>query len=346
MAQRSPHQSTCPSVTSSKLSDAPFTTEAIEFESQRLSKPREEFRKRWEEGTADSNLTLYGFRRFKKSHLLNLRFLEAEIAEIDHDFYQADLSLEIEPSNTDRLGLAYCKQDAQIPKLEETISREKILKLRGLVKEYGTVQLNSLNPGSSGANTAERNLDEALSVFNTLMSMDTFSLLDNEEQCSTRTDLSLTEMYKSRQLRVDKRTRDRKDPLQCLIHRYLRDLRFRKLSKREQQLSGEREGDGNVFGGPGVRGKTLRHQNNDMIAAWLGRLIIGLISAAFLTVPLGVLSYEPRKGVQLSVVAIFIVAFSSVVSVMLKASNLEMMVVSAGYAAVLSVFFSNASPGA
>lgn len=177
------------------------------------------------------------------------------------------------------------------------------------------------------------------------MSMDTFSLLDNEEQCSTRTDLSLTEMYKSRQLRVDKRTRDRKDPLQCLIHRYLRDLRFRKLSKREQQLSGEREGDGNVFGGPGVRGKTLRHQNNDMIAAWLGRLIIGLISATFLTVPLGVLSYEPRKGVQLSVVAIFIVAFSSVVSVMLKASNLEMMVVSAGYAAVLSVFFSNASPG-
>lgn len=324
MAQRSPHQSNCPSVTSSKLSDAPVPTEAIEFESQRLSKPREEFRKRWEESTADSNLTLYGFRRFKTSHLLNLRFLEAEIAEIDHDFYQAGLSLDIEPSTTDRLGLAYCKKDAQIPRLEETISREKILKLRGLVKEY----------------------DEALSAFNTLMSMDTFSLLDNEEQCSTRTDLSLIEMYKSRQLRVDKRTRDRKDPLQCLIHRYLRDLRFQKLSKREHQLSGEREGDGNVFGGPGVWGKVLRHQNNDMLAAWLGRLIIGLISAAFLTVPLGVLSYEPRKGVQLSVVAIFIVSFSSVVSVMLKASNLEMMVVSAGYAAVLSVFFSNASPGA
>lgn len=82
-----------------------------------------------------------------------------------------------------------------------------------------------------------------------------------------------------------------------------------------------------------------------MLAAWLGRLVIAIISAAFLTIPLGVLSYESRKGVQLAVVAICIVAFSAVVSVMLKASNLEIMVVSAGYAAVLSVFFSNAAPG-
>ncbi|KAB2569031.1 hypothetical protein DBV05_g12293 [Lasiodiplodia theobromae] len=315
MAQKSPHRSTCPSVASLKPCDAPARTEANGIESQHLSRQREEFLKIWKASTADSNLTLYGFRRFKTSHLLNLRFLEAEIAELDHDFYQAGLSLNIEPSTVDRLGLAYCKKDAQIPALEETISCEKILKLRGLIKEY----------------------DDALSAFNALTSFDAFSLVDNEEQCSTRKDLTLHEMYKSRQLRVDKRTRDRKDPLQCLIHKYLRDFRFRRLQKRTQP------GDESASAFGSGQGRTLR--NHDMLAAWLGRLVIAIISAAFLTVPLGVLSYESRKGMQLAVVAICIVAFSAVVSVMLKASNLEVMVVSAGYAAVLSVFFSNAAPG-
>lgn len=154
MAQKSPHRSTCPSVASLKPCDAPARTEANGIESQHLSRQKEEFLKIWKASTADSNLTLYGFRRFKTSHLLNLRFLEAKIAQLDHDFYQAGLSLNIEPSTVDRLGLAHCKKDDQIPALEEMISCEKILKLRGLIKEYGMVRLHKLSSGSY-ANTAE-----------------------------------------------------------------------------------------------------------------------------------------------------------------------------------------------
>jgi len=37
--------------------------------------------------TADNNLTLHGFRRFKTTYLLNLRFLEEEIAQMDYTLY-------------------------------------------------------------------------------------------------------------------------------------------------------------------------------------------------------------------------------------------------------------------
>ena len=99
----------------------------------------QEFAKLWHASTADSNITLYSFRRFKTTHLLNLRFLEAEIAELDHKIYQAGLSLNIEPSSIDRLGLKHCKRDKVIPSLEDTITRDLILQLRKLVKEYGTL---------------------------------------------------------------------------------------------------------------------------------------------------------------------------------------------------------------
>lgn len=95
------------------------------------------FRKAWITSTADNNLTLHGFRRFKTTHLLNLRFLENEIAEMDHVLYQAGLSLDLSPSSDDRLGLRSCKRDPNTPKIEETITDELIQKLRGLLKEYG-----------------------------------------------------------------------------------------------------------------------------------------------------------------------------------------------------------------
>ncbi|EQL01790.1 hypothetical protein OCS_02490 [Ophiocordyceps sinensis CO18] len=63
------------------------------------------------------------------------------------------------------------------------------------------------------------------------MSMDTFSLLDDEQQCGMRTDLSLHEMYKTRLLRVDQRPRTRQDPLQRSIHRLLRLCRYLRMSK-------------------------------------------------------------------------------------------------------------------
>jgi hypothetical protein len=63
-----------------------------------------EFRKCWTISTADDNLTLHGFLRFKTTHLLNLRFLENEITHMDHTLYQAGLGLGLETSSTDRLS--------------------------------------------------------------------------------------------------------------------------------------------------------------------------------------------------------------------------------------------------
>jgi hypothetical protein len=95
------------------------------------------FRKHWRTCTDDNNLTLHGFRRYKTAHLLNLRFLEDEISELDHQVYQAGLSLEIDPSPGNRLGLKHCKRDSAIPCVDETITRNFILELRDLIKQYG-----------------------------------------------------------------------------------------------------------------------------------------------------------------------------------------------------------------
>jgi hypothetical protein len=95
------------------------------------------FRSCWATSTADNNLTLHGFRRFKTTHLLNLRFLEVEIAKMDHIIYQAGLSLECSPSSTDRLGLKHSKRDSNTPNINDTITPEFILKLRDLIRQYG-----------------------------------------------------------------------------------------------------------------------------------------------------------------------------------------------------------------
>jgi hypothetical protein len=101
----------------------------------------DQFSDHWQASTADSNLTLHGFRRFKTTHLLNLRFLEAEIAEIDHILYQLGLSLNVEPSSTDRLGLKHCKKDETPPSTKQVLSKKLIQKLRRLLKEYGVYNL-------------------------------------------------------------------------------------------------------------------------------------------------------------------------------------------------------------
>jgi hypothetical protein len=95
------------------------------------------FRRCWINSTADNNLTLHGFRRFKTTHLLNLRFLEHELAEMDHTIYQAGLSLDIDPSSTDRLGIKHAKRDANVPNIDDIITQKFILKLRDLVRQYG-----------------------------------------------------------------------------------------------------------------------------------------------------------------------------------------------------------------
>lgn len=93
--------------------------------------------KNWQAASADSDLALYGFRRFQTSHLLNLRFLEDEIAEIDDTIYQAGLTLGVDHAPANKLGLNYCKRGANVPAARgKTITEDLVLRLRNL-KQYG-----------------------------------------------------------------------------------------------------------------------------------------------------------------------------------------------------------------
>ncbi|RDA94041.1 hypothetical protein CP533_5304 [Ophiocordyceps camponoti-saundersi (nom. inval.)] len=269
----------------------------------------------WQASTADSNLTLHGFRRFKTTHLLNLRYLESEIAEIDHLIYQIGLGLNIEPSKVDRLGLRQCKKEKDVPCPEKALSKQLIYKLRRLMKEY----------------------DEAIISFNTIMSLDTFSLLDNEEQAAIA-DRPLYETYKTRLLRVDQAPRTRQDPLQRYIHRLLRFLRYLRLSKASDH-SIENASKANYC----RKRDGWSSQNTALIADASSRVIVALVTAIFLTLPLVVLSHESRTSVQMIIISVCVVAFACFVSVALRASNLEMMIVAAGYAAIIAVFISNGS---
>jgi hypothetical protein len=95
------------------------------------------FEKAWTLSTEDNNLALYGFRRFKTAHLLNLRLLEEEIDQVDHQIYQAGLKLGIDPAPNDRLGLKHCQKDEHALCPEEVLDEGLILKLRELLRQYG-----------------------------------------------------------------------------------------------------------------------------------------------------------------------------------------------------------------
>jgi hypothetical protein len=96
----------------------------------------ETFKRLWKHSTEDNNLTLYGFRRFKTTHLLNLRYLEEEIFRLDNDIYNAGLRSGRELGVRDRLGLRYSKTDPSALQDDEIMNREMILRLRNLLKGY------------------------------------------------------------------------------------------------------------------------------------------------------------------------------------------------------------------
>lgn len=177
--------------------------------------------------------------------------------------------------------------------------------------------------------------DEALSAFNNIMAMETFSLIDDEKQSSMRTDLTLPEIYNTRLLRVDLGPRSRTDPFQRLIHKYLRGFRYWKLSRSQRSAEGLESVK---------RGHRWSYQNTALIATIIGRLISAVMTATFLVVPLTVLSVNLRREAQLTIVSVCILVFSFLVAVMLRVSNFEMMALSAAYAAVLTVFVSS-GPG-
>jgi hypothetical protein len=175
--------------------------------------------------------------------------------------------------------------------------------------------------------------DDGLAAFNKVMAMETISLLDDEKQSMQRTDLSLYEIYNTRLVRIDRSTRDRQDPFQRRVHKLLRAFRYWKLSRR---LKTDEEGRGAFHSD-----NSLSYQNTVFLAEIFGRFVIAVISGVFLVVPLAILSGESDKKTQLSVVSAFILVFSFLVSIMLRVSNLETLIVSAAYAAVLTVFVSN-----
>ena len=98
------------------------------------------FRKLWSDITSDNRLTLFGFRRYRTTHLLNLRLLEAEINEIDHELYQTGLQLDSTLDGQhalDRLGLRHAKRDPDRREAEYAVDGALVLRLRNLIKEYG-----------------------------------------------------------------------------------------------------------------------------------------------------------------------------------------------------------------
>ena len=183
--------------------------------------------------------------------------------------------------------------------------------------------------------TGVAHIDEALAAFNNIMAMETFSLLlDDEQQASLRDDLSLYEAHKTRLLRVDLGTRSRTDPFQRWLHKYLRAFRYWRLS---QKAKSDSEGLGSVAG----RQQRWSYQNTILIAEVIGRVTTAALTAVFIIAPLAIMSHESSKHIQLIVISLCIVILSFLVSLFLKVSSFEMMAVSAGYAAVLSVFVSN-----
>ena len=166
------------------------------------------------------------------------------------------------------------------------------------------------------------------------MTMETFSLLDDEKQASLRDDLGLYEKYKTRMVRVDLGPRNMQDPFLRYLHKSLRAFRYWKLSRRQRNNAGDLGAHGASY--------SWSYQNTILIAEIIGRLLVGTVTGLFLVIPLAILTEQMRRQVQLVIVSTFIIIFSFIVSMTLRTSNTEIIMVSAAYAAVLSVFVSNA----
>ncbi|KAK5633654.1 hypothetical protein RRF57_009368 [Xylaria bambusicola] len=166
------------------------------------------------------------------------------------------------------------------------------------------------------------------------MAMETISLLDDPTQSSMRTDLNWYEIYNTRLLRTDRDVRSRTDPFQRRLQKYLRAFRYWRLSRNHQ--------DFRETGGPSQTHLKWSYQDTIVITEVVGRIIAVMIMGAFFVIPLVVLPHK-SMGIQVSTATLLIVTFSLTVTLMLKASNLEMMVVAAAYAAVLTTFIANMS---
>ncbi|KAK2049425.1 hypothetical protein LZ31DRAFT_514319 [Colletotrichum somersetense] len=271
---------------------------------------QEQFHAHWQSSTADEDVTLYGFSRFRTIHLLNLRFLEDEISELNRLVYQAGLSLSENPPSRKRLDMEF-RWDGMSSEPSKTINHKLVTKLRDLLRQY----------------------DEALVAFHNIMGMETSSLIDDEQHASLRKDRTAHQMYHTRLLRVDLGQRLRKDPIERFVRRCLYYIRYRQLSKWWFK-------DAEIVEDTRMHGKGA-YQNTVLIAEVLSRFFMTGLVGIFVVIPLSTLSYQPSKEVQLGVISACVVVFSCLVSTLLKVSSVEMMMVTTAYGAILTVFISN-----
>jgi hypothetical protein len=317
------------------------------------------FRKVWPAVTDPNPLVLFGFRRFRTSHLLNLRALEHEILEIDHQVFQAGLQL-AKPPGRDRLALDHAERDT----LASVLDKEKLGRLRSLLLQYGkyggaviSVTAFRVNPSLTS-----RFADEALAAFNRVMTMETFALADHQE-LAEQSNLTREETFRTRLIQVDRPVRNNvRDPIQHWLRKAFRSIWFHTLTPKPK-VSNVSQGlstastivpaaDNSLENGPGMgtfaaqRRTWGSHQNTARLADAVSRFLFGLLTGICLITPMAVLlGQENDRPAQLTTVSISIVVFSLLVALASRASPQEMMGASAAYAAVLVVFVSTSNVG-
>ena len=174
------------------------------------------------------------------------------------------------------------------------------------------------------------------------MLMETYALADDNSQSNLRQDLNPYETYKTRLVRIDLAQRNgSRDVLRHSLRKFLRYIwYFLHQGKAVDDVSDQ------FSSGPLLEAKAKfkrTYQNTTHLAEVITRFIVALLSAAFLVVPLIVLSHQSDNASHLITVSVCILVFSLLVSLASKASNEQTMAASAGYAAVLVVFIANTS---
>ena len=178
------------------------------------------------------------------------------------------------------------------------------------------------------------------------MLMETYSMADNSWESRIRTDFNPYETYKTRLVRVDQAHRTgSRDIIRHALRKCLRALWFFVCRHHRGGIVTEPQE-------PYASAATLEshlkksYQNTARLAEIITRFLVALLAGAFLVIPLVVLSYQASSQTHLITISVCIVVFSLLVSLVSRASNEQIMVASAGYAAVLVVFLSNSPNGA
>jgi len=92
----------------------------------------------WRSSTSLEKVPLFGFRRFRTSQLLNIRFLEDEISTLDREIYQAGLQLPIQYVSENH---EHARRDPNAAGPNKVINETTIHRLRTLLKQYSKLDI-------------------------------------------------------------------------------------------------------------------------------------------------------------------------------------------------------------